>query len=100
MRETVKMSAARAGPAAGLRVRVPRVSHFVHEATFEAACRFASDELLFVYDVLHVQNLSIENLLILARAASRLAGFSVRRTQCHRFRSLPAGGAPVPPERS
>lgn len=56
------MSASGAGPPTGLRIGVMGVGHFIDEAAFDAACGFASDDLLFrddhSYKVLSKENLS------------------------------------------
>ena len=64
MGEAVKVSAPRAGPAAGFRIRAFRMGHFIYDAAFDAARWFAADEFFLLY-VLH-KILSIQKPSIIA----------------------------------
>ena len=64
MGEAVEVSAPRAGPAAGFRIRTLGMCHFIYDAAFDAASRFAADEFLFLYDLHRI--LSVEKPIIIA----------------------------------
>lgn len=67
MGESVEVSALRAGPATGFRIRALGVGHFVYDAALHAASWFAAHEFLFLSGPHKI--LSIEKLHIIAELA-------------------------------
>jgi hypothetical protein len=64
MGESVEVSALRAGPATGLRVRALGMCHFIYDAALHASGRFTADEFFFFYDLHKI--LSVEKPSIIA----------------------------------